>query len=41
MERYLRAMRTLLPQHLWNVMFSIGRLKDGRPANEDGEEDGA
>ena len=41
MERYLRGLRTLLPQHLWTIMFSIGRLNDGRAASEDGEEDGA
>ncbi len=41
MERYVRALRTMLPQHLRTILFDIGRLNDGRAANDDGEEDGA
>jgi hypothetical protein len=37
----VRALRTMLPQNLWTIMFDIGRLNDGSPANDDGEEDGA
>lgn len=41
MERYLRALRSMLPPNLWKIMFTIGRLNDGRAANEDGAKDGA
>ena len=41
MERYVRALRTMLPQNLWKMLFSVGRLNDGGAANDDGEEDGA
>jgi hypothetical protein len=41
MERYFRALRSMLPEHLWKIMFSIGRLNDGRAASDDGDDDGA
>jgi hypothetical protein len=41
MERYLRALRTMLPPNLWGILFGIGRLNDGTAASDDGEEDGA
>ncbi len=41
MERYVRALRTMLPDNLRNILFDIGRLNDGSAANDNGEEDGA